>query len=77
MGAFLSALVGFFNAVPAFKSLVDEFINLWIQARINAINSDRITKQDEANVLYKQIAKAETNEERKSLSITLRRLQGP
>lgn len=61
-------------SIPTIIKLIDEIMLMWINFKVEQINREQITINDETNLLIKKIAEAKTNEERATLSVTLNRI---
>lgn len=69
--AIFTGLITIAKAVPKVADLINQFYDLWIDYQIQKIDQYRINKREKRTVLMKQIRDAQTNEERKALSIIL------
>jgi hypothetical protein len=69
--AIFTGLITIAKAVPRVADLINQFYDLWIDYQIQKIDQYRINKREKRTVLMKQIRDAQTNEERKALSIIL------
>jgi len=72
--AIVSGIFAIAKAVPKVMELIDQIVVFYIKDKVSKINIERITKDDQRSALLKAIAKAETNEELISLSVTLHNL---
>lgn len=61
-------------SIPTIVRIIDELMLMWIDHKVEQINREQITINDETNLLIKKIAEAKTNEERATLSVTLNRI---
>lgn len=61
-------------SIPTLVKIIDELMLMWIDHKVEQINREQITINDETNLLIKKIAEAKTNEERATLSVTLNRI---
>ena len=69
--AIVSTVYAIAKAVPVVAEYIDKFYNIYIDKRINEIDQYNITKEDKRAALMSSIEKAENDETRKALSITL------
>ena len=69
--AIFTGLITIAEAVPKVADIINQFYDLWIDYQIEKIDQYRINKREKRSVLMKQIRDAQTNEERKTLSIIL------
>jgi hypothetical protein len=72
--AIFSGVVAIAKTIPAIKDMIDKFVSSWIMNEINKIDQNEITIREERKALMMAIPKAQTNEERKALSVTLHNL---
>lgn len=61
-------------SIPTIVKLIDEIMLMWINFKVEQVNREQVTINDETNLLIKKIAEAKTNEERATLSVTLNRI---
>tara|TARA_R110000850_G_scaffold272379_1_gene407519 strand:+ start:1030 stop:1269 length:240 start_codon:yes stop_codon:yes gene_type:complete len=72
--SFATIVAGVFavaKAVPIVANYIDMFYNLYIDKQLEKIDKYRIDKKEKRRVLMKAISKADTDVERKALSIIL------
>ena len=69
--AIFTGIVTIAKAVPQVAAIIDKFYDYWLDYQIEKIDKYRIDKREKRSVLMKQIRDAQTNEERKALSIIL------
>ncbi len=69
--AIFTGIVAIAKAVPKVAELINKFYQFYIDKQIADIDKYRIEKRDKRKALMKAITKAETDEERKALSIVL------
>jgi hypothetical protein len=72
--AIVSGIFAVAKAVPMVKDLIDQIVSFYIDEKINAIDDERITEDDQRSALIGAIYKAETNAEIVAHSITLTQL---
>jgi len=65
------------TAIPKIKSLIDEFIALWVDKKVDDIKKNYSLKENKIAVLNKMLKDAETNEQIIVLSIVLHDLNNP
>lgn len=70
----ISTLVTAINYLPKLVDLVDKFYNHWIDYKLKKVEDSYSELEKERSALVKAISKAETNEDRKALSIILSKL---
>ncbi len=66
-----TGIVAIAKAVPVVANYLDKFYEFYVDYQISKIDKYRIEKRDKRKALMKAITKAETDEERKALSIIL------
>ena len=69
--AIFTGIIAIANAIPKIALIINKFYDLWIDYNIEKINKRYITKKDKRAVILKAISRAQTDEERKALSILL------
>ena len=69
--AIFSGIVSIAQAIPKIKSMIDMFVDFYIDWEIEKIETNYNTKRKKQEVLIKQIQKATNDEERKVLSVIL------
>ena len=72
--AIVSGIFAVAKAVPMVKDLIDQIVSFYIDEKINAIDDERITEDDQRSALISAISKATTNAEIVAHSITLTQL---
>lgn len=66
-----TGIVTIAQAIPKIKSLIDMFVDFYIDYEISKIEQNYATKRKKQEVLLNQIKKATDDEERKVLSVIL------
>jgi hypothetical protein len=69
--AIFTGIVAIAKAIPKVAEIINKFYQFYIDKQIENIDKYRIEKRDKRKALMKAITKAETDEERKALSIVL------
>lgn len=70
----MSGVFAVAKAFPIAKDFIDKFIDEWTSKEVHESEQIRVSFRAEKLALNRAIARAETNEDIKQLSITLRRL---
>lgn len=66
-----TGVVAIAKAIPVVADTLNKFYQFYIEKQIEDIDKYRIEKRDKRKALMKAITKAESDEERKALSIIL------
>jgi len=66
-----NGVVAIATAVPKIKALIDEFLALWVDKKVDDIRENYNLKENKIAVLNKMLKDAKTNEEIVVLSIVL------
>jgi len=66
-----NGVVAIATAVPKIKALIDEFLTLWVDKKVDDIRENYNLKENKIAVLNKMLKDAKTNEEIVVLSIVL------
>jgi len=71
LAAIVAGVFAVAKAVPIVANYIDMFIDLYVDRQIEKLDKYRIDKKEKRATLMKAISKAETDAERKALSIIL------
>jgi len=67
----ISAIIAIANALPIINSWIEKLMSAWIDKKIEDIQAPYTDKAKQRRYLMKKISKAQTDEERKMLSVIL------
>lgn len=69
--AIFSGVVAIAKAIPKLTELINKFVDLWVDYQLDKIEQEISTKRTKRLALMSAIKKAESDNERKELSIIL------
>ncbi|MCB1712839.1 MAG: hypothetical protein KDH96_10275 [Candidatus Riesia sp.] len=64
-------IVGLIKIFPKIEGWIDDLQSMWINMKISKVENEIATRSEKRNAVYMQIKKAESNEERRLLSIVV------
>ena len=66
-----TGIVSIAKAIPKIKEIIDDFVGFWIDAQVKEIEKVYNNQRIQRKSLMKAIGNAQTDEERKALSLIL------
>jgi hypothetical protein len=77
IGAIFSGLISLAKAVPIIDKRLSQLVEMYIDSKIQQVESVLIDKQTKRTLLLRDITKAKTNAERKAYSEILHTIDNP
>lgn len=72
--AIITTLITLINYLPKVVDLINKFYSMWVDSELRKVENNYEQIERERSAIVKAISKAESNEDRKALSIILSKL---